>query len=270
MNCQEIQFDLPLYSDDALSSESVANLRDHLDECPVCRQKLADLQKLRSGLRNLARPLITDRRIESIRSAVASQIPPRQGTPGFRPLEPRGRWIETWLMPSTFGVTASLVLSITFLWLLLQPAVLQEYASASGPVSRDGRQLLLTSSEPTVLDLSPLDYANTRLAISQESPSINPHGALIALTRSLMRGEMNDDELVVVASVFGDGLARIEQVVEPAYDDKAILELQRALQTDPAFAPFVPANFDRRSDSVRVILKFQNVSVNAYPDSPGL
>ena len=51
--------------------------------------------------------------------------------------------------------------------------------------------------------LSPSSYARSRTDVSGESPSINPQGALVALTRSLVRGEMRDDEVVVVADVSG-------------------------------------------------------------------
>lgn len=118
------------------------------------------------------------------------------------------------------------------------------------------------------LDLSPSEYANTRLAISGESPSVNPQGALVALTRSLVRGEMKDEEVVVVADVFGNGLARIAEVVEPPADDRAIEQLEKALESDPVYAPFVPASFDGRSENMRVILKIQNVNVKTFLDAP--
>jgi hypothetical protein len=109
--------------------------------------------------------------------------------------------------------------------------------------------------------LKPSDYARSRMAIAGESPSINPQGALVALTRSLVRGEMKDDEVVVVADVFGNGLAQIAEVIEPSHDRHAVAELQKALESDPAYAPFVSADMDRRSDAVRVVLKIQSVSV---------
>ena len=85
---------------------------------------------------------------------------------------------------------------------------------------------------------------------------------MVALTSSLVRGEMNDDEVVVVAEVFGNGLAKIDEVVEPSKNRRAVGELEKALKSDPDFAPFVPANLDQRPDSVRVVLKIQNVNVS--------
>jgi hypothetical protein len=98
--------------------------------------------------------------------------------------------------------------------------------------------------------------------VAGESPSVNPQGALVALTRSLVRGEMKDDEVVVVADVFGDGLAQIAEVVEPSHDRRAVDRLQKALEAGSDSAPFVSADMDRRSDPVRVVLKIQNVNVS--------
>lgn len=109
---------------------------------------------------------------------------------------------------------------------------------------------------------SPAAYADGRRGIAGESPSINPRGALVALTKSLVRGEMHDDEVVVVADVFSNGLAQIAEVVEPSRDRRAVSELQKALESDPSFAPFVSADVDQRSETpIRVVLKIQNVDV---------
>jgi len=90
-------------------------------------------------------------------------------------------------------------------------------------------------------------------------------GALVALTKSFVRGKMKDDEVIVVADVFGDGLAQISEVIEPSRDLQAVRELQEALKTNPAFAPpFVPANLDQRSNTVRVVLRIQRVDVQTY------
>jgi hypothetical protein len=148
-------------------------------------------------------------------------------------------------MPSSVGTFASVVLGIAFLWLLtLSPVrVPQSFAE----MNEDQLQLA---------------YVEQRVDVSSESPSINPQGALVALTNSLVRGEMKDDEVVVVAEVFGNGLAKIDEVVEPSHNRRAVGELQKALESDPSFAPFVPADLDKRPSSVKVVLKIQSVNVN--------
>lgn len=131
---------------------------------------------------------------------------------------------------------------------------------------------MLASSNPMIgeesIDILPADYATTRLSIAAESPSVNPQGALVALTKSLVRGEMKDEEVVVVAEVFGNGLARIAEVVEPSDNSRTIDDLERALESDPVYAPFVPASFDKRSDRMRVVLKIQNVNVHTNYRAP--
>lgn len=268
MKCRDLQFELPLYLDDVLAPSEMAAIDAHLDTCPVCRQKLADMREIRSAMRSLPRPQITAARMASIRNAVAERITPHTISPGFALLETPKRWLDVWLMPYTVGAVGSVVLAISFLWLILSPANIPDLAAvpvAGTPIDRSGSIFLAENNDPLLLDLSPSQYAYTRLGFSSESPSVNPRGALVALTRSLLRGEMMDEEVVVVADVFGNGLARIAEVVEPSDDRKAIERLQRALQTDPDYAPFVPADLDGRSDTMRVVLKIQSVNVDAEP-----
>ena len=104
------------------------------------------------------------------------------------------------------------------------------------------------------------------MSVAGESPSINPQGALIELSRSLVRSGMKNGEVVVVADVFSNGLAQIAEVVEPPRNVSAVVDLEKAFDADVANAPFVPAALDSRSDSVRVVLKFQSVEVNTRPN----
>jgi hypothetical protein len=106
------------------------------------------------------------------------------------------------------------------------------------------------------VDLTPTQYAQTRMSVRENRRALIRKGALIALTKSLMRGDMKDEEVVIVADVFGDGLAQIAEVVEPSRDRRAVLELEKALKNSSEYAPFVPANLDGRSETVRVV--FQN------------
>ncbi|HEX6123919.1 MAG TPA: zf-HC2 domain-containing protein [Pyrinomonadaceae bacterium] len=261
--CEELQFDLPLYTDGSLDVDVRSAIDAHLPECPLCRQKLSEFRDLRLGLKSVPRLTAPDRLVESIRTTIAAQLAPAGRSPVFYLIERQHRWTEVWLMPFSVSTMATLVLGFTLLSLVLNsgPIPFNAYSPASNSSSTP--VFLATNS-----DLSPDEYAYARLAISGESPSINPRGALVALTKSFVRGEMRDDEVVVVADVFGNGLAQIAEVVEPSHDRRAIEELQRALGSDPSFAPFVPANMDQRSENVRVILKIQNVNVRTGSDAP--
>ena len=258
MKCESLQLNLSLYLDSVLSGDERAVLDEHLNECPLCRQKLTDFQELRQSLRVLPRPGIPAGVSNSIRLAVAAETAVRRQGSFFSPAV--NAWLRSWLMPSSVGAFASIFVAFLVIWTLHSATngIAQKPGMASGnssdPVTLAGRG-------PNDLDMTPTEYAQRRSLIAGESPSVNPNGALIALTKSLMRGEMKDDEVVVVADVFGDGLAQISEVIEPSHNQMAIAELEKALRSDPAYAPFVPANLDGRSDSVRVVLRIQSVDV---------
>jgi hypothetical protein len=261
--CEELQFDLPLYFDGSLNANERSAVDAHLPECPLCRQKLSEFEDLSVSLKSIPRFSAPDDLVGAIRESVAARaFSSASGSPMFHLIDRRRSWTEIWLMPFTAGAMATVLLGFTMLWLVLrsQPVPLSAYSS---PASSSTTSVFVANNG---IDISPDQYAFTRLAISGESPSINPRGALVALTKSLVRGEMHDDEVVVVADVFGNGLAQIAEVVEPSRDRRAVQELQKALQSDPAFAPFVPANLDQRSENIRVILKIQNVNVKTYSD----
>lgn len=262
MKCQDIQFELSLYFDDILLPAETERVNAHLDTCPLCREKLSGYQAVRNDLRSAQSFTPSEALVESVRTAVRSVLVP-QFSPEFRLLNEKRNWLDTWLMPSAVGSFATLIFALSLLWVILLPVNRTEMAVTPN----GGPTIYLASTNTNVIDgidLSPLEFANTRLSVSGESPSINPQGALIALSRSLVRGEMKDEEVVIVADVFGDGLAQIAEVVEPPQNEAQILELRRAFQSTD-FAPFVPASMDRRSNSVRVVFKIQSVNVPADP-----
>jgi Putative zinc-finger len=270
MKCSEVKSNLPLYSDDILTSAERAELDSHLDTCPLCRQSLSEFQSIKNDLRSLVRPNLSGSALANLRSVIAAELTPSFAGPTFRLVDERRNWLETWMLPSTVGTFASIVFGVFMLWAILSTARdPSEFIADSSAGSRSSTILASNRSlGPDALDLSPSEYANTRLAFAGESPSVNPQGALVALTRSLVRGEMEDEEVVIVADVFGNGLARIAEVVEPPADDRAFRQLEKALESDPVYAPFVPASFDGRSENMRVILKIQNVNVKTSLTEP--
>lgn len=268
MKCEELQFNIAVYLDDILSADEIAQTDAHLHQCPLCRQKLADYQSVKNNLRVMARPEIPAELLKNVRNAVAAELRPVQTREPFfseRMIE----WLQMRLMPYSIGVVASLTLGFLLLWNLMttayNPNPQNEFArkiDSDAPV-----MLPRTGNSPDDTIVSPDQFVKTRLSIAAESPSVNPQGALVALTKSLVRGDMKDDEVVVVADVFGDGLAQIEEVVEPSKNRHAVYELEKALKKDSAYSPFVPANLDQRSETVRVILKIQSVNVKTHLNS---
>ncbi len=264
MKCQELQSDLMLYADGFLAEREHMLVNSHLEICPLCRQKYADIREVKATMRQMARPAISPALQAQLKRSVRNEI--RTSNQAWIPVQTDVRlWLQTRLMPYAVGVLTSLVMGLTLLTMMFSGLrnAKQDTASIQNSYRTD-RTMLASNSNPfreTSDDISATDYANTRLDISSESPSINPQGALIALTKSLVRGGMKDDEVVVVADVFGNGLAKISEVIEPSRDSQAVSELQKALSSDPAYAAFVPANLDKRSDNVRVVLRFQSVNV---------
>jgi hypothetical protein len=264
MKCSDIQLDLALYADGSLADADASRVAAHLDTCPVCRTANAEFVEMRSALGQLRRPDVPLYLNAHLRAAAAAErrIIRRSWMPF--PADVR-EWLTHAVMPYSVGAIASVVLGIGLLS-VLSSSVMRNSQFAGGGVGPAESGVMLAQdrdpwAEATVDGVSPVAFARARSDVAGESPSVNPKGALVALTRSFVRGSMKDDEVVVVADVFSDGLARIQEVVEPSRDSRAIDELEKAFASDPAFAPFVPAKFENRPDSMRVVLRFQRVEV---------
>lgn len=256
--------------DDFLSEDERATLDAHLVQCPLCRQKLADFQSLRNNLRVLARPEISPNLLNSVRMAIADELqingtkPIRIFSASFR------RWLTFQFMPYSVGVAATLLFAFLLLGAMFSGA--NPVRQTSEFAQTQTSSVLLAKSNSNSADfytfdadeellITQQDFARHRISVSGESPSVNPAGAFVALTKSLLRGNMKDEEVVIVADVFGDGLAQIAEIVQSPRDKKSLESLYQAFNTNSNDAPFVPAAMDKRADSVRVVLKIQRVDV---------
>lgn len=270
MKCENLQFNLSIYPDDCLTGDERALVDEHLATCPVCRQKLADFQELRKNLRVMARPEMPNYVLNSVRSAVAAEL--NTTAPLFIFQNDSRGWLQTFLMPYSVGVVASLFFGFIVLSVLLSGADVSDRSAETAVLIPRNKPIILAnppsnSKGDFIFDsnefaLNAKDFADARISVSNESPSVNPTGALVALTKSIVRGEMKDEEVVVVADVFGNGLARIGEVIEQPRDAQTLANLRNALENDPDYAPFVPASLDRRADSVQIVLKIQRVDVD--------
>lgn len=262
MKCSDLNENLSLYLDAYPGDELSAAIDDHLAQCPLCRQRLTELSRVRTDLRRLPRSPMPEALNARLKRSVAVETS-RSRRSGLSVSPDLSDWFAMRVMPYGIGVFASLAIGVTFLTMMFSGRFYSDAHSVAA--SGESSVMLASNSDPYgnigTERISPSDYARTRLAFANESPSVNPQGALIALTRSFIRGGPNDDEVVVVADVFGNGLAHIAEVVEPSRDRRAVDELEKALGSDPAYAPFVPADMDKRVESVRVVLKFQSVNV---------
>ena len=239
MFCENLQFNLSLYSDDCLTKEERAAVDAHLAQCPLCRQRLSEFQILRNDLRVLPRPEVSGALLSKMRKTVAAELYTPETAPVFLFSEPKQNWIQMRLMPYSVGVVASLVLGFALVWAMFARIPQNNNFISANPGG--DAAILLANAAPKRNFGDPAADEFPVIQISNAAPSVNPSGALVALTKSFVRGSIKDDEVVVVADVFGNGLARIAEVVEPKNDWKTVDELEKALNDDPDFAPFVPA-----------------------------
>jgi hypothetical protein len=273
MSCKDLQEAIAFYADgDTLEEYVRARLDEHLPACPLCRARLAEFQTLQNDLRVLSRPQIPADLLNSVRTAVAAEIKPAQKQQPFIYSESFRRWLQFRFMPYAVGTVASLFLTFSLLLNLLSTrnVTIENNLATTQSGSNSTQILLATNSNPLLdeLRITPSEYAAMRLPVANESPSVNPAGALVALTKSIVRGKMRDDEVVVVADVFGNGVARISEVVEAPSNESDMEALENALQKDPNEAAFLPARLDKRSDVVRVVLKIQRVDVVEQVNTP--
>jgi len=259
MKCSDLQDNLAIYADGYLGEVETSALNGHLTACPVCRERLAEYREIGSALRSMARPTISIAGKEYVRRAVVDEA--RASRRSWLPFTPDIReFIQMRLVPYSIGTVASVTICVGFLGLIFSGLLRNGQTPAKEPA------MLAANHNPYVPagDISPADLVRSRFGFADESPSINPQGALVALTRSFVRAGMkSNDEVVVVADVYSDGVAQIAEVVEPSRDRRAVGELERALDSGPDNAPFVPASLEDRPENVRVVLKFQSVDVHA-------
>ena len=115
---------------------------------------------------------------------------------------------------------------------------------------------MLANANPKAENLMADGLPPSVLLLSDASPSVNPSGALVAVSNSLMRGNMKDEEVVVVADVFSNGLAQIAEVVEPTNNWKTVNELERAFGIRSRFRAVCA--FERRSSLRHGARNFEN------------
>ncbi|MFL6469074.1 MAG: anti-sigma factor family protein [Pyrinomonadaceae bacterium] len=265
MKCREVRLELHQMVDETLDADRNNAISDHLLSCPLCRDELSAINQVRQELRSMRRPELSGRMLQILRRSVSTNLKPSYGFPSFQLVGGSDvSWLHRWLMPTMTGAVASLVLGVALLAVILMPSDVPQLAINTDPNSQNGDPLFLANIDPGFGDqlITPQQFARSRADVAPESPSINPSGTLVAMTNSDTRVPSRDEEVVVVAEVFGDGLARITNVVESSRDQKKMDRLQAAFRRDRISPPFVPASMDNRGDMVRVVLKFQSVNVN--------
>lgn len=260
MSCQETQQSLSLYVDDQLALPARAACEEHLRECPVCRFELEEMRSLSRSLASLSRPVTPPNLASSISYLLSIEAVARERQPAL-PLSVRlSRWLKPRIMPYTVGSFAS-VLLFTMMFSALRPHLraLADAALAANEDKAAYQVIYLQASGPSLNDTVRAElYAAERAPYNDESPSLNPRGALAELTHTHTRGNAGDDDMIVVTDVFSDGRASLASVVQPPRDPQMLDDFQNALLKNAAF---VPASYDRRPEAMRVVFVVQKVDV---------
>lgn len=259
MNCEQTTRLSSQYIDDALSLPVRVGLDQHLDECPVCRAQVVELRSLSRSLAQLKPGVPSADLVSSINDALIIEAAARRQVPKMSFGQTVARWLEPRLMPYTIGSFASVILFIgMFAGFRPHFVAIQEAARHSND--------FLAASEFRRFDLNrpvtPEDFSATRAPFAVQSPSLNPDGALAALTSSYRHPHANvyedADDMVVVADVFSNGAASLADVVQAPRDRRMLDDFEVALRQSAAF---VPATMDRRPGTMRVVFSVQKVDV---------
>ncbi|MEZ5308185.1 MAG: zf-HC2 domain-containing protein [Pyrinomonadaceae bacterium] len=263
MRCEEIQFELPLYAEGSLDADQIAIVEDHLPSCPLCRSALGDYSRLRSDIGKLPAWDLKPEEIGNLKAVLRSEI--AATAPG---LAISGRFhtswrdrIHHWMMPFSVGTVAASLLTAMFLFVTMSELgdsveqIARREAEAGAPLFANANINEMRRELSFPEDLSAVKIAET-------PPELNRNSGLLALSNLLVKKDDKDGEVVIVADVFGNGLAKIAGVVDPPADDEVLLELQKAFETDPSDTPFVP-NKDLETVPVRIVFKIQRVDVSS-------
>ena len=268
MSCDEIQEWLSLYFDDGINEGERAACDTHLNVCPVCRAQLAELRSISRHLRLLAPATEPPDLVGSINEALRESAATRRRRELETVTDRFEDWLIAWFQPRpmryAFSSLASLLLfAAVFLALRPHMVALHEAVLAveeTRAASEAGVELaaaVYDINQP----ISPESYAALRAPFNTESPSLNPGGALAALTWSPSHSRdrrSGADEMMVVADVFRNGVASLTDVVQAPRDRRMLDDFQKALRQDAAF---VPASLDGRPDTMHVVFSVQRVNV---------
>ncbi len=260
MLCEETKQSLSAYIDDCLSEPTRLAVDEHLDRCPVCRAEAADLRNMSRRLSGLTRATVPADLVSTITDALMIEAAAVKQTPE-RSLSARfAHWLEPKLMPYTVGSFASVILFIG-MFAALRPhfVALREAAEMQSVNSLDFATFRGYDINKPV---SPEMFSAQRAPFAEQSPSLNPGGALAVLTSSYAHPGLDSyeegDDMIVVADVFSNGAASLADVVQAPRDPRMLDEFAIALRQNAAF---VPASMDRRPDTMRVVFTVQKVDV---------
>jgi len=263
MSCEETKQALSSYLDDEMSLPARAACDEHLRQCPVCREELAVVRSLTRRMAALPRPVAPPDLVSSIHDALSIEAGALSRQPRLPLTERITGWLRPRVMTYTVGTFASCLLFILMFAALrssLQAFRTFDLATRSGFAQYRVTMVTREGGFDITKPITPESLAAGRSEVAVESPSLNPRGALAALTNSTPESATatEDDDMIVVTNVFSNGQASLADIVQAPRDRRLLDEFQNALREGPAF---VPASYDRRPQTMRVVFVLQKVQV---------
>ena len=260
MTCDGIQDRIALYCDDGLNAEDRARCDQHLEVCPVCRARVTQMRALRLRLATMSQVAPPAGLASEIQFAVRAEASVQRARRNAPTSEIIADFLSVWLQPRisryAFSSIASLILfgSVFF---ALRPHMIALHEAAqtySDYVAADNSGYNI--NQP----ISPSSYAALRTPFNSESPSLDPKGgiATLNLAESHSPNGGSNDDMVVVADVFSNGVASLTDVMHAPRNKRMLEDFQAALRNNAAF---VPAALDRRPETMRVVFSIQRVEV---------
>jgi hypothetical protein len=235
---------------------------EHLDRCPVCRAEVAELRLLSRSLGLLSRPTPPADLAVSISNALYIEAAAcRQQGPSLSLTSQIRRFLKPRLMPYTVGTFASVIMFFLMFTALrphfvaLREAAIQRHAVLMlGNNDFEAQELRALGVYDVTKPVTDESLAAARAPYGAQSPSLDPAGALAAMTRAYAHPSESyyapDDDMLVVADVFSNGAASLADVVHPPRDRRMLDDFESALRQNAAF---VKASLDRRPDTMRVV-----------------
>ena len=263
MLCEETRQSLSQYVDDCVSLPARVAIDEHVDRCPVCRDEVVELRALRRRLSLLTPPTPPSDLAVRISNALTIEAAARRQQPNPSLSHRIARFIEPWVMPYSAGSFASVVLFFLMFTALRPHFVALREAAAQ---QRSGEVFVIETLHGGYDLYKPVtaeDLAADRAPFAVESPTLDPGGALAALTVAYARPHANldgdADDMIVVTDVFSNGVASLADVVQPPRDKRMLDEFESALRQNAAF---VEASLDRRPETMRVVFAVQKVDID--------
>lgn len=257
MRCEETQQAFSLYVDDRLAPTARAGFDQHLQQCPLCRAQLAETRALVDGLGSLARPVPPLNLAASITDALRIEAAASRRQPKLSFSETVRQWLQPRLMPYTVGAFASVIFFMVMFASLRSSLMAFRDWDVAARQEQDATAFQINGGPDITQPVTPEIYAAGRAPFAIDSPSLNPRGSLAAFTQSVLHST-EDDDMVVVTDVFSNGSASLAGVMQAPRDPRMLDEFQDALRKDAAF---VPASYDRRPQTMRVVFVIQKVDV---------